>query len=457
MGSATKRGRAPARSARGARLVAAGLEGSRGGWRRRARAHAVATGRSDVGPGLSIDHLLELQRTAGNRAVSGHPARPRRSRRRAGGPYVGSGSLDGPGRRARGPGPTGSLGAGSRGPRGQSARPEGDRPRRWGHRPDAGPHARAAGHGGGVDQASYLRPVPVIDARVEAQYQDPASVVRSPSVDWHEQMWLQMKRPEQPDEAPVAFSAGRLIAVHPRYPGPATGIPSSYSGDDKTGLGTPQPATQTPLDRLPPRPERPMTRAIAPGFNRGQELATRDTAVAATHKEVLAAIAADPRKVVRSPSAQWHSPGAIRSTSVKGGDAPPRYKVGGVIVIAPDSHQGGPRSAGRHGQGVRRPQRRGTYPAPRRARSRHPPGDVNVAKGALRRRPRARGREDEYDRRRHDAKTDTRCYRRRGRGMSPRSAAYGRQDRDERDTSDGRQERGPRSHPAGDGHLRHRR
>ena len=278
-------------------------------------------------------------------------------------------------------GPT-SVPAVSQGPRARSAGPVGrgdDDPRAMlpdpkvivpvggGAGPTPAPKPVPAGHGGGIDQAGrgYLKvtPAPVIDARVRAQYrQDPSTVVRSPSVDWHEQMWLQMKRPDQPDEAPIAFSAGKLIAVHPRYPGPATGIPSSYSGDDKTGLGTPQPLTQAPLDRLPPRPERPMTRAIHPGFNPGPQLATRDTAVPATRKEVLAAIAANPTKVVRSPSDQLAQRG-LRARPGQGQRAP--RLPGGQH----DHHR-----AQLPGEGRRDPDLR------RRDRSPSRKGDVNATK-----------------------------------------------------------------------------
>lgn len=366
MGIATKRGRAPARTAPSSTVAVRSGPSSKGRSSGGAEL-ALATGTLDVGPGLSIDHLLELQRTAGNRAVSAVIQRAPGDDRE-GPTSVPAVSMGPVGERAGPARSSGPVGAGQEDPAAMLPDPKVIVPVGGGSGPTPAPMPVPAGHGGGVDQAGrgYLKvtPAPVIDARVRAQYrQDPASVVRSPSVDWHEQMWLQMKRPEQPDEAPVAFSAGKLIAVHPRYPGPATGIPSSYSGDDKTGLGTPQAPTQTPLDRLPPRPERPMTRAIAPGFNRGQELATRDTAVAATHKEVLAAIATDPRKVVRSPSAQWHSEGY--SLDLGKGDAPRAYRVGDVIIIAPKYPV----------KGVPTP----TYGAETDRRAK---GDINVAKGA---------------------------------------------------------------------------
>lgn len=366
MGSATKRSRAPARSAPASRSsVAVRPAPTSKGSTSAGPGMVNSTGTFDTGPGLSIDHLIELQRTAGNRAVRAViqrapgtseddepplPATPYGKDVVTGGAFAGTG--------APRPAPAGT--SQERGPDPNVVVPVGDgaRPRMGGQVPP--------GHGGAVDPTPRrvkIGALPVTDIEAGDAYRfNPASVFRSPSDSWHYQMWNETKRPDQGREPPPVFGLGRLIAVAPDHPIPATPIPTSIAGDDRTGLGTPQPRPETPLDRLPPRPERPMTRAIAPGFDPGRDLATRDTAVPVTRKEVLAAIAANPQKVVRSPSDQWHSQGYALDQGK--GDAPKAYRVGDVIIIAPDYRA----------KGVQTP----TYGAETERRGK---GDVNVTKG----------------------------------------------------------------------------
>ncbi len=205
-----------------------------------------------------------------------------------------------------------------------------------------------AGFAGAVDQTAKrqltAKAAEVPDFAVEATYAaSPSKVFRSPSDEWHYQLWNFQKGPGQGDEPPTAFRAGGIIAVAPDYQGQATSLPS-YSGDDRTGLGTGAPATSaataTPavagspgVTPAPPSGERPMIRAIAPGFAPGPEPPGRQTARVASHDEVVAALAADPRSVIRSPNDTWHAQGY--ELDLGQGSAPTAYKVGGVIILAP--------------------------------------------------------------------------------------------------------------------------
>lgn len=214
----------------------------------------------------------------------------------------------------------------------------------------------AAGPGqfGAVDQTA--KQVPLLKPRasevpghaVEATYaKEPARVFRSPSDDWHYQLWNFHKAKGYGSEPPPAFKVGSLIAVSPDYQGRATPIPSSYSGDDRTGLGTPTLPTQSPLDRTAPPPERPMTRAVAPGvggapgfggtpgFVPGPQGPGRQTAVAVSTVDILAAMKADPKSVYRSPDAAWHAQ-MFRLDQGKGSTAPTAFRVGNQILVAPD-------------------------------------------------------------------------------------------------------------------------
>ena len=207
------------------------------------------------------------------------------------------------------------------------------------------------GHAGGVDQAGRARlvvtPHAVVEGRVRKQYrEDPSSVVRSPSVNFHNEMWRQMRTDDQAEEPPVAFAAGRLIAVHPRYQGPATSIPGSYSGkdDDSVAAAT---ATATPLDRSAPAPGRPLMNAVAPasggvprfggtpGFVPGPQGQGRQTAVPASMPDILAAMKADPSSVKRSPTPEFHDQ-MFQLDQGKGSTTPTAFVVGNQILVHPD-------------------------------------------------------------------------------------------------------------------------
>ncbi len=337
----------------------------------------------DVRPGLSGAYLLHLQRAAGNRAVSA-------AIQRAAGPLddtlpfaavadtLPAADPGGPGAAPAGevpqPVPTGATTATTLPPVPTGATtaaatlppvPTGATTAAGtiapgsGGASGAGPVGEGAGTGGGpaggrpialgkptppgqfaaVDQTAKRVPMrrdakPVPDHVVDAAFQrDPSRVLRSPSDDWHAQMWSFQRGRGWGDDPPPAFQAGGVIAVAPGYSGPATQMPA-HSGDDRTGLGTPEATVPTPLDTTPPRAERPMTRAIAPGARPGPERPGRPTAEPATHDEVVAAMAADPRTVVRSPNDAWHAQGYELDRGK--GELPKAYKVEGVIIVAPD-------------------------------------------------------------------------------------------------------------------------
>lgn len=269
------------------------------------------------------------------------------------------------------------------------------------------PRPVPAGFGGGVDPSGRtvlkVAPHAVPDANVRKQYrEDPSSVFRSPSADWHQEMWLQMKLPDQPDEAPVAFAAGPLVAVHPRYPGPATAIPSSYAGNDVAGLGAPQAPTETPLDRTAPAPGRPLGTAVAPssggvpgfggtpGFVSGPQGPGRQTAVPASTVDVLAAMKADPSSVKRSPSAEFHAQ-MYQLDQGKGSTTPTAFRVGNQILVAPDHPIKGVETLAIPGGGAPAGGTPGAPAAgaaaaiptaPGGSGGRRVKGDVNVTKGA---------------------------------------------------------------------------
>lgn len=213
------------------------------------------------------------------------------------------------------------------------------------------PQKVGLGEAGGVDQVGRARlvvtPHAVTDGRVRKQFrEDPSSVFRSPSVNFHNEMWRQMRTDDQPDEPPVAFAAGRLVAVHPRYRGPATSIPGSYSGkDDPVSVAA---KVETLLDYSAPKPGRALGNAVAPptggvpgfggtpGFVPGPQGPGRQTAQAVSTPDVLAAMKQNPTKVWRSPSTEWHDQ-MFGLDKGKGSTTPTAYRVGDIIVIAPNN------------------------------------------------------------------------------------------------------------------------
>jgi hypothetical protein len=356
MGSATRRGRAPERP--GSSRAAPTRAGPSSTGPSSAGVEPLAsTGTLAVGPGLSHANLLQLQRTAGNRAV-------RMVIQRAAGPLddtvpgvavadtmpqpaaaAESGAAEGAG--AEPPVPAGaSTAAGSLPP--VSARPGGagsvSQPAGPGGVLPVGGGGPVAlggpvepGFAGAVDQTRRRLPsgnaVPMPDHAVEATFdRDPSRVFRSPSDEWHYQLWNLQKGKGFTDEPPPAFRAGDLIAVAPDYAGRATALPS-HSGDDRTGLGTPPTPAATALDTTPPSAERPLIRAAFPGSAPGPQTAGRPIAEPATHAEVVAVLAANPRSVMRSPNDAWHAQGY--SLDLGKGPVPTAYKVEGVVVLAP--------------------------------------------------------------------------------------------------------------------------
>ena len=325
----------------------------------------VAPGASGVASVLSNDRVLQLQRSAGNRAV-------RELIQRAAGPLddtvpgmaladTAQPAAPAPAPEtdtsAPAPAPTGSTTAAASvapgiGPTGSTTATGTMTP---GSAPSGGAAPTAGGPAGGrpialggpvpegsfgaVDQTAKRVPLrrdaaPVPEHAVEAAFDQRSNrVLRSPSDEWHYQVWNFQKGPGWGEEPPPAFKSGDLIVVAPGYSGRATPMPA-HSGDERTGLGTAAATVPTPLDTSAPPAERPMIRAIAPGFSPGPERAGRPTAEAATHDEVVAALAANPRSVVRSPNDAWHQQGYELD---RGSGVPPRaYKVEGVIIVAPD-------------------------------------------------------------------------------------------------------------------------
>ncbi len=266
----------------------------------------------------------------------------------------------------------------------------------------AAPKPVPPGHAGGVDPNGRRRlvvvPHAVPEGRVRKQYrEDPSSVFRSPSVNFHNEMWRQMRTDDQPDEPPVAFAAGRLIAVHPRYRGGATPIPGSYSGlDDATAVAA---LAQTALDRTAPKPGRPMMNAVAPGsgvpgfggtpgYVPGPQGSNRQTAVPASTVDILAAMKADPNSVKRSPDSDFHDQ-MYRLDQGKGSTTPTAFRVGNQILVSPGHPIKGVETLAIPGRGASpgapgAPVAGGaaaTPTAPSGSGGRRVKGDVNVTKG----------------------------------------------------------------------------
>ncbi len=98
------------------------------------------------------------------------------------------------------------------------------------------PSARGGGGRGGPRVGRPERwdtATPVTDTEVEAAFRaGPGSVIRSPSHEWHEEMYDLDEGTG--DTYPKAFRVGNQIAVSPDYAGPATDLPN-YSADGNAG------------------------------------------------------------------------------------------------------------------------------------------------------------------------------------------------------------------------------
>ena len=439
-----------------------------------------ATGAFEFGPVLTHDDVLELQRTAGNRAVSTVV-------QRAAGPTDETGSSvavaeppakesvsseSGPaqvsGQEPVGsPGPTtiASFAPGPARPAGtgsvsQPAGPEGVIPVGGG-----GPVATGGpvepGFAGAVDQDGAAR---LPRRRPGSPRPRGRGDVRSRSLEGVPQPVrpVALRALELPEGAgprrratarvhrPAASSPSRRTtrAVPPRCPRTAA---TTAPGSAPRRPGTTRRQLRDRGRRQPASAERPFTRAIAPGFAPGPEPAGRQTAAVASHEEVVAALAADPRTVVRSPNDAWHAQG-YELDKGNGSRADARTRSG----VSSSSRRATPARACPRRRPARRPAhrpvRRRPLPArrpPRRRRRLRPttraspcrlvptaagtmaagptvPGAATTTterstrtrpqghRGRARRRRRDhhRGRDD---RRRHHDQEGTRCHRQRGR------------------------------------------
>ena len=201
----------------------------------------VAAGTFEPGPVLTNDDVLELQRTAGNRAVSTvmqraagpldetvpgvavadtlpqAPASSEGAVAVAPSPAQAAGAGTGAGRSCRRIDPRlGRAGPGATG--GDRHRQPASRARR--HHPHRRGRADRPGRSrgprvrGAVDQtakrAVTAKAVPMPDHAVEATYAaDPSRVFRSPSDQWHYDLWNFQKGPGFTDEPPTGVQGGR--------------------------------------------------------------------------------------------------------------------------------------------------------------------------------------------------------------------------------------------------------
>ncbi len=329
---------------------------------------AVAAGGSGA---LEIQSTLELQRTAGNRAVAQLilDARDEPGRGIAW-PIAGSTRSGARQRTVGHPGmarPAGTSapggGAVQRAPderpkdRSQAALGDtlpGTPPTTSGPAPTvATPDALAATvPGAGNPAAAFDRnaplrgqAVPVTDAEVAAAFENnPGSVIRSPTTSWHNEIYVLDKGT---GGIPQAFRVGDQIAVHPDYPGPATTLPQ-YAATGDVGLGgtggqaTVPPPQIVPKDQLPGSATIGSVAPASPGGGAGGRPARRvgrpdnwDTARPVTDAEVEAAFQADPASVIRSPSHEWHE--EMYDLDEGTGDTYPKaFRVGNQIAVSPD-------------------------------------------------------------------------------------------------------------------------
>jgi len=141
------------------------------------------------------------------------------------------------------------------------------------------------------------RATPLTDEEVAAAYRDnPASVHRSVTDDWHEQVYYDFDKGL--GDLPRAYRSGQRVIITPDYPLPAS---------------TPQ-------------------LALFPGVRRSAQAGLRP-AKPVSHEEVVAAYRADPDSVHRSLDQNWHR--QIYQYDQGPGDLPRAYRSGRVIIIDP--------------------------------------------------------------------------------------------------------------------------
>jgi hypothetical protein len=199
-----------------------------------------------------------------------------------------------------------------------------------------------------------IRAVPATPGDADDAYDDdPRDVIRAPNEQWHYDAWRHQKGPkskeEEDDDPPKVFKVGRTFYVAPDHDGPATELPS-YSAEGNVGMGQPltggAKAGQKPVQEGPAGSTRqpPLKDAYVSGVPvdpKGRTQVAKPIDEAAVND----AIAANPDKVIRSHNEAWHGD-AYRADAGQG-PVPKAYKVGELVVIAPDHPaQGGKRLDG---------------------------------------------------------------------------------------------------------------
>lgn len=204
----------------------------------------------------------------------------------------------------------------------------------------------AAGGGASARPAHWARAVPVTAADVDAAYaKDPTKVIRSPTADWHDQMFA---LDAGSGSIPRAFRVGDMIAVSPDHPSPATPLPG-YAATGNVGLGgpaaAPAPAPPAVVDKSKLGGSSTIGSVAGPAPSQGgrppagQPRVGRpehwDKAVPATDDEVAAAFRRNPQSVVRSPNHEWHE--NIYDLDEGSGEQYPRaFKIGNQYAVSPD-------------------------------------------------------------------------------------------------------------------------
>jgi hypothetical protein len=188
----------------------------------------------------------------------------------------------------------------------------------------------------------------------DAYDDDPKSVIRAPNEQWHYDAWIHQKGPnskeEEDLEPPKVFKVGRTYYVAPDHDGPATDLPN-ISAEGNVGLGQPLKGGAKAGEKPPPAEgptgatrQDPLKNAYASGVPvdpRGRAQVAKPIEDA----DVDAAIKANPDKVIRSHTDGFHSDG-YRADAGQG-PVPKAYKVGDIVVLAPDHPaQGGKRLDG---------------------------------------------------------------------------------------------------------------
>ena len=186
----------------------------------------------------------------------------------------------------------------------------------------------------------------------EAYEDDPKAVIRSPSDDWHHSAWVHQKGPSKEDEdkdPPRVFKVGRQFYVSPDFDGQATELPN-IAATGNGGMG--QPLTGSAAAGAKPVQQGPSGGAPQPvlkdAYVSGVPVRTQGRTQVAqpiSDADVDAAIAANPTKVIRSHNDGWHGD-AYRADAGQG-TVPKAFKIGDLVVLAPDHPaQGGQRLDG---------------------------------------------------------------------------------------------------------------